>query len=59
MSDNNQPQQDSREPEGDLGGSAQTRLIEHVKANKIDCALWATRILTILFAIGYMIPIFG
>ncbi|KAL5282222.1 TMEM33 family protein [Megaselia abdita] len=47
---NEQPQQ---------AGSAQYRLIEHIKSNKIDCALWATRLLTICFAIGYMIPIFG
>lgn len=40
-------------------GSAQQRIIEHVKLNKIDCALWGTRMLTILFAIGYLIPIFG
>lgn len=31
----------------------------HVIANKIDSALWASRVLTILFAIGYVIPIFG
>lgn len=37
----------------------QTRLIEHAKQNKIDVALWATRVITIVFAIGYMIPIFG
>ncbi|XP_037910592.1 Krueppel homolog 2 [Hermetia illucens] len=37
----------------------QARLIEHVKENKIDVALWATRVLTIVFAIGYVFPIFG
>lgn len=39
--------------------SVQERIVEHVKANKIDCFLWATRMLTIIFAIGYLIPIFG
>lgn len=39
--------------------SLQTRLIDHVKQNKVDCALTATRFLTIFFAIGYLIPIFG
>lgn len=31
----------------------------HVTANKIDSALWASRVLTILFAVGYVLPIFG
>ncbi|XP_063698870.1 Krueppel homolog 2 [Culicoides brevitarsis] len=31
----------------------------HVIANKIDSALWASRVLTILFAVGYVIPLFG
>lgn len=30
----------------------------HVIANKIYVALWGLRILTILFFIGYVIPIF-
>jgi len=31
----------------------------HVLAHKIDVALWATRIATIVFAVGYIIPVFG
>lgn len=31
----------------------------HIIQNKIDVALWATRMLTVLFAISYVIPIFG
>lgn len=31
----------------------------HIVANKVDVALWAIRILTILFTIGYIIPIFN
>ncbi|KAH1019159.1 hypothetical protein HUJ04_009020 [Dendroctonus ponderosae] len=31
----------------------------HVIAHKIDCGLWAMRILVIAFSIGYFIPIFG
>lgn len=31
----------------------------HIIQNKVDVALWATRMLTIVFAIGYIIPIFG
>lgn len=34
-------------------------LKDHVMNNRLDTALWASRILTIVFAIGYMIPIFG
>lgn len=34
-------------------------LKEHIILNKIDTALWASRVLTILFSIGYIIPIFG
>lgn len=30
----------------------------HVIANKIDCGMWAIRVLAIIFAIGYFIPIF-
>lgn len=31
----------------------------HVISHKIDCGLWAIRILAIFFAFGYLIPIFG
>ncbi|XP_019873650.1 Krueppel homolog 2 [Aethina tumida] len=34
-------------------------LINHVSTHKIDCALWAIRLLSIVFAIGYLIPVFG
>ncbi|XP_018565148.1 Krueppel homolog 2 [Anoplophora glabripennis] len=34
-------------------------LKNHILTHKIDCSLWAIRILSILFAIGYIIPIFG
>lgn len=34
-------------------------LKQHVIANKIDTGLWACRMLTIIFAVGYIIPIFG
>lgn len=56
MSDNqgdNQPAPESQQ------APLQNRLIEFVKTNKIDVALWATRVLTIFFTIGYIIPIFG
>lgn len=31
----------------------------HVVANKVDVALWAIRVLTVLFTIGYVLPIFN
>lgn len=31
----------------------------HVNANKIDVALWAIRVLTVLFTIGYVLPLFN
>ncbi|XP_055712661.1 Krueppel homolog 2 [Phlebotomus papatasi] len=34
-------------------------LLAHISQHKIDVALWATRVLTIVFAFGYLIPIFG
>lgn len=34
-------------------------LKQHVMLNKIDAALWASRVLTVVFTIGYILPIFG
>lgn len=34
-------------------------LKQHVIDNKADVVLWASRVLTIIFAIGYILPIFG
>jgi len=34
-------------------------LKDHVSNNRLDTALWASRVLTIVFAIGYVFPIFG
>ncbi|XP_055852447.1 Krueppel homolog 2 [Episyrphus balteatus] len=35
------------------------KIVEHIKENKIDVAMWATRILAIFFTAGYVLPIFG
>lgn len=35
------------------------RFMEVVHSRKVDVALWATRLLTIIFAFFYMIPIMG
>lgn len=50
MADNNTNQE---RPRG-LGA-----LKQHISENKADVALWASRVLTIIFAIGYVLPIFG
>ena len=34
-------------------------LKQHVIDNKVLVGMWATRIFTILFSIGYIIPLFG
>lgn len=34
-------------------------LKQHISENKADVALWASRVLTIIFALGYVLPIFG
>lgn len=34
-------------------------LKDHVSRNRLDTALWASRVLTIVFALGYVLPIFG
>jgi len=34
-------------------------LKEHVTTHKIDLALWATRLATICFSVGYILPLFG
>lgn len=31
----------------------------HILRNKLDAALWASRVLAIVFTIGYILPIFG
>lgn len=31
----------------------------HVQSNKLDAALWLSRVLAIVFTIAYVIPIFG
>lgn len=50
MADNNTSQERPRGIEA---------LKQHIIENKVDVALWASRVLTIIFAIGYVLPIFG
>lgn len=50
MADDNQEQNQPR------GWEA---LKAHISQNKVDVALWASRVITIAFTIGYILPIFG
>ncbi|KAJ8971730.1 hypothetical protein NQ317_002560 [Molorchus minor] len=34
-------------------------LKNHVVTHKIDCTLWAIRVISIIFTIGYILPVFG
>lgn len=56
MSDSTQNSAPPPQPARSLNFEA---LKGHVIAHKIDCGLWAIRMLVILFSIGYFIPIFG
>lgn len=56
MSDTTNDSESTRRPPRSLNFGA---LKDHVIAHKIDVALWAIRIFTILFAFAYFIPIFG
>jgi len=40
-------------------GNALTRLINHMQLNKIEAALWLTRIFTVVSSIVFILPIFG
>lgn len=54
MSDNTTENDGTPSPPRGIGAVQQ-----HVMANKVEAALWVSRILSIVLAIGYLIPIFG
>ncbi|EFA01643.1 Krueppel homolog 2 [Tribolium castaneum] len=56
MSDSAGPSSSSDQRQRGLNVEA---LKQHVLTHKIDCGLWAIRVLTILFTCGYFLPIFG
>ncbi|CAG9820182.1 unnamed protein product [Phaedon cochleariae] len=58
MGDSGDAQTSTGEPRPSRGLNFEALKL-HVLTHKIDCGLWAIRILAILFAIGYFIPIFG
>jgi transmembrane protein 33 len=54
MSDNNTDRDnDSNQPRG------VEAVKNHMLENKVETALWVSRVLSIVFAIGYLLPIFG
>ncbi|GBP76230.1 Krueppel homolog 2 [Eumeta japonica] len=52
MSTSSNPQEEVEQPKGFVA------LKEHVKEHKIDVALWALRVLTLLCVFNYVLPIF-
>lgn len=54
MSDNSSSTQEGATPQRGVDA-----LKKHVIDNKADVALWASRVLTVIFAIGYILPLFG
>jgi hypothetical protein len=57
--DSNSSEQSNTPPRPPPRTAGVQSLSEHVSRNKIDMGLLATRFLTIIFAIAYVIPIFG
>ncbi|XP_017471984.1 PREDICTED: Krueppel homolog 2 [Rhagoletis zephyria] len=41
----------------DSNGNILEKMQQHVRTNKVDVAMWATRMLTVLFTISYIVPI--
>lgn len=53
MSDSNSTTDSDNQPRGIEA------VKNHMLENKIETALWLSRVLSIVFAIGYLLPIFG
>lgn len=53
MSDNNSTTDNDNQPRGIEA------VKNHMLENKIETALWISRVLSIVFAVGYILPIFG
>lgn len=60
MSSNESSEGASAEPNRPAGNPMNwSCLVEHVKAHKLDFALWCTRVCTIFFTLMYFIPLIG
>lgn len=54
----NNEEQEPQSQERPSQGRGISAVSKHMLENKIDTALWATRILTLLFSISYYLPFF-
>ncbi|XP_050340673.1 Krueppel homolog 2-like [Bactrocera neohumeralis] len=59
---NNQPNNSSTSsstppPQQDNNGNVFGKMQQHIRTNKVDVAMWATRILTVLFTFSYLVPL--
>ncbi|KAG8223543.1 hypothetical protein J437_LFUL004417 [Ladona fulva] len=60
MSEGNPPRNNEDDsPSGAMPERGWNALRSHLILHKVDVALWATRVLTIIFTLGYFIPLFG
>lgn len=41
----------------DSNGTVLEKMQQHIRTNKVDVAMWATRILTVLFTFSYLVPL--
>uniref|UniRef100_A0A0K8WK73 Protein Kr-h2 n=2 Tax=Bactrocera latifrons TaxID=174628 RepID=A0A0K8WK73_BACLA len=44
-------------PQQDSNGNVLEKMQQHIRTNKVDVAMWATRILTVLFTFSYLVPL--
>ncbi|BFF93432.1 Krueppel homolog 2 [Drosophila madeirensis] len=53
-----QQQQQQQNQNQNQPQNATAKLLQHIQTNRIDCALWALRLLSIFFTLSYVLPIF-
>ncbi|XP_016946134.1 Krueppel homolog 2 [Drosophila biarmipes] len=51
-------QQQQNQPQQPTSQNVPVKLLQHFQTNRIDSALWALRLLVILFTVSYVLPIF-
>lgn len=44
-------------PQQDNNGNVLEKMQQHIRTNKVDVAMWATRLLTVLFTFSYVVPL--
>lgn len=53
------PAGDSNGESSSSGSSGGPSVINHMMANKVEAAMWISRIMTLLFTVSFVLPIFG